>query len=72
MSLHVDGLVLEAKTAILEEQYAKFRKLAHDGKGEEALEQTHRVLASIADVLRDANRLWTAISAGSGRSSSGQ
>lgn len=72
MSLHVDGLVLEAKTAILEEQYAKFRKLAQDGKGEEALEQTHMVLVSIADVLRDANRLWTGVSAGSSRPSSGR
>lgn len=72
MSLHVDGLVLEAKTAILEEQYAKFRKLAQDGKGEEVLGQTHTVLVSIADVLRDVNRLWTGVSAGSSRPLSGR
>ena len=52
MSLAADNLVLQAKTAILEDQVRRFQALQNDGKWEEALQQFHSTLHCAADVLQ--------------------
>ena len=53
MSLTGENLILQAKTAILEEQARKFRALQADGKWREALQQFQATLQCADDVLRD-------------------
>ena len=52
MSLAAENLVLQAKTAILEDQVRRFQALQSDGKWEEALQQFHSTLQCAADVLQ--------------------
>ena len=52
MSLAVENLVLQAKTAILEDQVRRFQALQSDGKWEEALQQFHSTLRCAADILQ--------------------
>ncbi|MEP6601321.1 MAG: hypothetical protein ABJB49_05855 [Nitrospirota bacterium] len=51
MSLAAENLVLQAKTAILEDQVRRFQALQNDGKWEAALQQFHSTLRCAADVL---------------------
>jgi hypothetical protein len=53
MSLAGENLVLQAKTAILEEQVRKFRAFQAEGQWREALQQFHATLQCAGDVLRD-------------------
>jgi len=52
MSLAAENLVLQAKTAILEDQVRRFHALQSDGKWEEALQQFHSTLQCAADILQ--------------------
>jgi len=52
MSLAGDNLLLQAKTAILEDQVRRFHAFQKDGKWEEALQQFHSTLQCAADVLQ--------------------
>ena len=52
MSLAADNLILQAKTAILEDQVRRFQMLRNDGKWEAALQQFHSILQCAADVLQ--------------------
>ena len=52
MSLAAENLVLQAKTAILEDQVRRFQALQNDGKWEAALQQFHSTLRCAADVLQ--------------------
>jgi hypothetical protein len=52
MSLTADNLLLQAKTAILEEKVRRFQILQRQGKWEEALQQFHATLQCAADVLQ--------------------
>ena len=51
MSLAAENLVLQAKTAILEDQVRRFQAFQNDGKWEAALQQFHSTLRCAADVL---------------------
>ena len=52
MSLAAENLVLQAKTAILEDQVRRFQALQSDGKWEEAIQQFHSTLQCAADILQ--------------------
>ena len=52
MSLAGENLVLQAKTAILEEKVRRFQTLQTEGKWDEALQQFHTTLQCAADVLQ--------------------
>ena len=52
MSLTTDNLLLQAKTAILEEKVRRFQALQSQGKWDEALQQFHATLQCAADVLQ--------------------
>ena len=52
MSLTADNLLLQAKTAILEEKVRQFQVLQSQGKWEEALQHFHATLQCAADVLQ--------------------
>jgi hypothetical protein len=52
MSLAAENLLLQAKTAILEDQARRFQKLQNDGKWQEALQQFLSTLQCAADVLQ--------------------
>ena len=52
MSMAAENLVLQAKTAILEDQVRRFHALQSDGKWEEALQQFHSTLQCAADILQ--------------------
>jgi hypothetical protein len=52
MSLTADNLLLQAKTAILEEKVRRFQTLQSQGKWEEALQLFHVTLQCAADVLQ--------------------
>lgn len=62
MSLIVETLMLQAKTAILDDQFSRYSELAREGKTEQSLEQAHTVLISVADILRGNNKLMDRIS----------
>ena len=53
MSLAGENLVLQAKTAILEDQVRRFHSLQAEGKNQEALQQFQNTLQCAADVLQD-------------------
>ena len=53
MSLAGENLVLQAKTAILEDQVRRFHTLQAEGKRAEALQQFQTTLQCAADVLQD-------------------
>jgi hypothetical protein len=53
MSLAAENLVLQAKTAILEDQVRRFHTLQAEGKCQEALQQFQTTLQCAADVLQD-------------------
>jgi hypothetical protein len=57
MSLAAENLMLQAKTAILEEQARRFQTLQNAGKWEEALQQFQSTLQCAADVLRDSTKI---------------
>jgi len=57
MSLAADNLVLQAKTAILEDQVRRFQALQNDGKWEEALQQFHSTLQCAAAVLQSSLKI---------------
>ena len=57
MSLAVENLLLQAKTAILEDQARRFQTLQTDGKWEEALQQLQSTLHCAADVLQGSVKL---------------
>ena len=53
MSMAGENLVLQAKTAILEDQVRRFHALHAEGKQQEALQQFQNTLQCAADVLQD-------------------
>jgi len=53
VSLAGDNLVLQAKTAILEDQVRRFHTLQEEGKWREALQQFRATLHCATDVLQD-------------------
>ena len=57
MSLAAENLLLQAKTAILEDQARRFQILQNDGKWEEALLQFQSTLQCAADVLQGSMRI---------------
>jgi hypothetical protein len=57
MSLTADNLLLQAKTAILEDQARRFQTLQSEGKCEEALQQLHATLQCAADVLQGSMKI---------------
>lgn len=57
MSLAGENLVLQAKTAILEEQVRRFHALRTEGRWQEALQQFHATLQCVTDVLQDSLRI---------------
>jgi hypothetical protein len=57
MSLAAENLLLQAKTAILEDQARRFQTLQNDGKWEEALQQFQSTLQCAADVLQGSARI---------------
>src|SRR5437879_3266763 len=61
MSLAADNLVLQAKTAILEDQVRRFQAFQKDGKWEEALQQFHSTLQCAADVLQGSLKILAAV-----------
>jgi hypothetical protein len=52
MSLAGDNLLLQAKTAILEDQVRRFQTLQAEGRWPEALQQFQSTLQCAADVLQ--------------------
>ena len=61
MSLAAENLVLQAKTAILEDQVRRFQALQNDGKWEEALQQFQSTLQCAADVLQGSLKILEAV-----------
>ena len=57
MSLAAENLLLQAKTAILEDQARRFQKLQNDGKWQEALQQFLSTLQCAADVLQGSMKI---------------
>ncbi len=57
MSLAIESLLLQAKTAILEDQARRFQALQKDGKWEEALEQFQSTLQCASDLLQDSAKI---------------
>jgi hypothetical protein len=57
MSLAAENLLLQAKTAILEDQARRFQILQNAGKWEEALQQFQFTLQCAADVLLDSTKI---------------
>ena len=66
MSLTGENLVLQAKTAILEEQVRKFHAFQAEGKWREALQQFHATLQCAGDVLRDSLNILEQVSRSKG------
>lgn len=64
MSLIVETLMLQAKTAILDDQLSRHQAFAREGRVQEALRQTHTVLKSVLDILRDSNKVLENVSQG--------
>ena len=56
-SLSVENLLLQAKTAILEEKVRRFHALQAEGRWQEALQQFQATLQCAADVLEDSLKL---------------
>lgn len=61
MSLAAENLVLQAKTAILEDQVRRFQALQSDGQWEAALQQFHATLRCAADVLQGSLEILEAV-----------
>jgi len=57
MSLVGENLMLQAKTAILEDQVRRFHALKAEGRWQEALQQFQSTLHCAADVLQDSLKI---------------
>ncbi len=57
MSLVGENLMLQAKTAILEDQVRRFHALKAEGRWPEALQQFQATLHCAADVLQDSLKI---------------
>jgi hypothetical protein len=62
MSLAGENLLLQAKTAILEDKVRHFQALQTAGKWEEALQQFHVTLQCAADVLQGSLKILEEVS----------
>jgi hypothetical protein len=63
VSLHLDALLLDAKTAILREHLDHFYSLQQDGTRQEAVKQAYTTVSCAADILKDVLRILDQISA---------
>lgn len=53
----IDGLMLDAKQAIMDEHHRRFQTLHQEGRWEEALQQIHITLRCAADLLNESLRV---------------
>ena len=53
----VDGLMLDAKQAIMEEHHRRFQTLQQEGRWQEALQQMHLTLRCATDLLNESLRV---------------
>ena len=53
----VDGLMLDAKQAILDDHHRRFQTLHQEGRWEEALQQIHITLSCATDLLNESLRI---------------
>lgn len=53
----VDGLMLDAKQAIMEEHHRRFQALQQEGRWQEALQQVQVTLSCATDLLNESLRV---------------
>lgn len=53
----VDGLMLDAKQAIMEEHHRRFQTLQQEGRWQEALQQVQVTLSCATDLLNESLRV---------------
>lgn len=63
----VETLILDAKQAILDEQFRRWRDLHREGRGDEATRQGRATLACAADLLNESLHVLEALLGGKNR-----